>query len=57
MGKINPQNTTPKSHSATDDALRTLVRLLARQAARDPCAGSPVPANPAEHEEVKDEQA
>ncbi len=57
VGTINRQNTTPTSHSATDDALRALVRLLARQAARDPCAGSPVPVNLARHEEVKDEQA
>ena len=57
VGKINRQKTTPTSHGATDDALQALVRLLARQAARDPCAGSPVPVNPARHEEVKDEQA
>ncbi len=57
MKKINRQNTTPISHSATDDALQALVRLLARQAARDPFAGSSVPANPAQHKEVNDEQA
>lgn len=52
MRKINRQNTTPTSHSATDDALQALVRLLARQAARDRFAGSPVPAAPTQGEEV-----
>ena len=33
MEKINRRNTTPTSSSATDDALRALVRMLARQAA------------------------
>ncbi len=31
--KINPKNTASTSHSATDDALQALVRMLARQAA------------------------
>ena len=57
MRKINRQNTTPTSHSATDDALRVLVRLLARQAARDWLAGSSHPADRTQHEEVTDDQA
>lgn len=57
MGKINPQNTAPTSHSAADDALRVLVRMLARQAARDWLAGSSHPADRTQHEEVIDDQA
>ncbi len=56
MGKINPQNTAPTSHSATDDALQALVRMLARQAARDWLAGSPAPADPTQREGMMDEQ-
>ena len=40
-----------------DDVLRALVRLLARQAARDWLVGSSNPANPTQHEEVIDDQA
>ncbi len=57
MKKINRQNTTPTSNSAADDALWVLVRLLARQAARDRLAGSPTPADPTLHAEVTDDQA
>lgn len=57
MRKINRQNTTPTSHSATDDALQALACLLARQAARDRFAESPAPADRTQHEEVTDDQA
>ncbi len=45
------------SAPTADDALRALVRLLARQAARDRLAGSPAPADRTQHEEVTDDQA
>lgn len=57
MEKINRRNTTPTSSSAADDALRVLVRLLARQAARDRLAGSFHPVDQAQYEEVIHEQA
>ncbi len=57
MEKINRRNTTPTSSSAADDALRALVRMLARQAARDRFAGSPVPADQTQYEEVIHDQA
>ncbi len=57
MRKINRQNTTPTSHSATDDALRALACLLARQAARDRLAVSSHPADPTQHEEAIHDQA
>ena len=57
MGKINRQNTTPISHSATDDALQALVRLLARQAARDWFAGSSHLADQSQYEEATYDQA
>jgi hypothetical protein len=38
-------------------SLRALVRLLARQAARDQLAGSPVPADTTPHDEVIDGQS
>jgi len=57
VGKINPQNTAPTSHSAADDALRVLVRILARQAARDWLAGSSHPADQTQYEEVTHDQA
>ena len=57
MRKINRQNTTPTSHSATDDALRALACLLARQAARDWLAVSSHPADPTQHEEAIHDQA
>ena len=57
MKKINRQNTTPTSNNAADDALRALVRLLARQTARDRLAGSPAPADPTLNEEATDDQA
>ncbi len=57
MRKINRQNTTPTSHSATDDALRALVCLLARQAARDRLAGSSHPADQTHYEEAIHDQA
>ncbi len=40
------------SAPTADDALRALVRLLARQAARDRLAGSPAPADQTQYEEV-----
>ena len=57
MRKINPQNTAPTSHSATDDALQALVRMLARQAARDWLVGSSNPADQTQYEEVIHDQA
>ncbi len=57
MGKINPQNTTPTSSSAADDALRALVRMLARQAARDWLAGSSHSADQTQYEEAIHDQA
>ncbi len=57
MGKINPQNTAPTSHSAADDALRVLVRMLARQAARDWFAGSSRPTDQTQYEEAIHDQA
>ncbi len=57
MGKINPQNTASTSHSAADDALRALVRMLARQAARDWLAGSSHSADQTQYEEAIDDQA
>ncbi len=57
MGKINPQNTAPTSHSATDDALQALVRMLARQAARDRLAESSNPADQTHYEEAIHDQA
>jgi hypothetical protein len=56
VGKINPKNTASTSHSAADDALRGLVCLLARQAARDRLAGSPAPTDPTQREGMMDEQ-
>ena len=56
MGKINPQNTTPTSSSAADDALRALVRMLARQAARDWLAGSSHSADQTQYEEAFHDQ-
>ncbi len=57
MEKINRRNTTPTSSSAADDALQTLVRLLAQQAARDGLAGSSHPADQTQCEEVIHDQA
>ena len=57
MGKINPKNRASTSHSAADDALRVLVRMLARQAARDWLAGSSHPADQTQYEEVNHDQA
>ncbi len=57
MGKINPKNTASTSQSAADDALRVLVRMLARQAARDWLAGSSHPADQTQYEEVIHDQA
>ncbi len=57
MKKINPQNTAPTSSSAADDALRALVRMLARQAARDWLAGSSHSANQTQYEEALHDQA
>jgi len=51
--KINRQNTTPTA----DEALRVLVRMLARQAARDWLAGSSHPADQTQYEEVTHDQA
>ena len=45
------------SAPTADDALRVLVRMLARQAARDWLAGSSHPADRTQHEEVIDDQA
>lgn len=45
------------SSPAPDDALRVLVRLLARQAARDWYAVSSLSADQTLHKEVKDDQA
>ncbi len=57
VGTINRQKTTPTSHSATDDALRALVRLLARQAARDWLAVSSDPAVQTQNGDVIHDQA
>ena len=57
MKKINREKTTPTSSSVADDALWALVRLLARQTARDRLAGSPAPADPTLNEEATDDQA
>ncbi len=57
MEKINRRNTTPTSSSAADDALRALVRMLARQAARDWLAGSSHSADQTQYEEVIHDQA
>ena len=57
MGKINPKNTASTSHSAADDALRVLVRMLARQAARDWLAESSHPADQTQFEEVIHDQS
>ncbi len=45
------------SAPTAEAALRGLVRLLARQAARDWLTGSPAPADPTQHEEVIHDQA
>ncbi len=45
------------SAPTADDALRVLVRMLARQAARDWLAGSPHPADQTQYEEVIHDQA
>ncbi len=57
MRKINRQSTTPTSNSAADDALRALVRMLARQAARDWLAGSSHSADQTQYEEAIHDQA
>ncbi len=57
MAKINRRNTTPISHGATDEAPQALVRLLARQAVRDPLAVLPVVSDPTQQEEVINDQA
>ncbi len=53
MGENNRLNTTPTA----DDALRVLVRMLARQAARDWLAGSSHHADQTQYEEVIHDQA
>ncbi len=45
------------SAPTVDDVLRALVRLLARQAARDRLAGSSHPADQTQYEEVNHDQA
>ena len=52
MGKINYPNPTPTSDSAAEAALQSLVRLLARQAARDWLTVSSHPADRTQHEEA-----
>ncbi len=53
MGENNRLNTTPTA----DAALQALVRMLARQAARDRLAGSSRPADQTQCEEVIHDQA
>ncbi len=53
MGENNRLNTTPTA----DDPLRVLVRMLARQAARDRLAESSHPADQTQYEEVIHDQA
>ena len=53
MGENNRLNTTPTA----DDALRVLVRMLARQAARDWLAESSHPADQTQFEEVIHDQS
>ena len=57
MEKMDRRNTIPTSSSAADDALQTLARLLAQQAARDRFAGSSYPADQTQCEEVIHDQA
>ncbi len=57
MGKINYLNPTPTSDSAAEAALQSLVRLLARQAARDWLTVSSHPADQIHYEEAIHDQA
>ncbi len=53
MGENNRLNTTPTA----DDALRVLVRMLARQAARDRLTVSSHPADQTHYKEAIHDQA